>query len=169
MLTWNIAISAPGRELKAWAGLKERGFTAYLPMETRWKSGKKVRERTDFPLFTGYLFVGIAPWQSHMEVRAIDGVRGFVMSGLSPARVDPLFVYDMQARQTAGEFDRTPPVRCTYRPGQQAKITMDGPYKGLIGDILEADEDGRVKLLLSAKLNMSKVVDCDDIILVEAA
>lgn len=166
-IDWFIAQTEPGRELIAWRGLKERGFTSYLPMETRWKPSRKVRERADYPLFAGYVFVGLAPWQSHMEVRAIDGIRGFVMLEGQPAKLPAVAVYDFQARQMAGEFDHTPPVRCDYRPGQQAKVTLAGPYRGLIGEIVKADEAGRIKLLLSAKWNMMADLDCDDIEIVE--
>jgi len=184
MLKWYAVQTNPLCERRAEAGLREHGFTVFLPVETKWKrSRSKARERVNHPLFTGYLFVGLGPWQSLYHVRQIDGVRGLVcghdgepidMSWMpvrlpsgrflrnadgTLARVS--LVYDLQARQAAGEFDHTPAVKCTYRPGDSAKVLLDGPYKGLIGEVLKATDAGRVELMLNAALNWKTTLDSD--------
>lgn len=153
-IQWFIVMTEPGRELRAWDWLREQGFTAYLPMETVWKTHRsKPRERVDRPLYVGYMFVGIASWQSHHAVRMIHGVRGFVMRQGQPAQVDPLFVYGLQASQCAGEFNRTPPAASDPKPDAAPTVTVDlaGPYSEDIKATLEADERGRIAMLLSGK------------------
>lgn len=156
-ISWYIAMTEPGRELRAWEGLKEQGFTSYLPMETVWKAHRrKPRERIERPLFTGYMFVGIASWQSHRAVKMIHGVRAFVMRQGEPAKIDPLFVYGMQASQCGGQFNRTPPVASDPKPDAAPSFIVDlaGTYSDDLREVLEADERGRAALLLSGRFNV---------------
>lgn len=164
MLRWYAVQSNPVCEAKAAKGLREHGFTVFLPVETKWKRSTrtKKRERVDHPLFTGYLFVGLCPGQSLYHVRQIDGVRGLVSCGMGvPAEINARFVYDLQARQASGEFDHTPAIKCTYRPGDKAKVTLEGPYSDLIGEVITATDAGRVELMLNAALNWKTSIDSD--------
>lgn len=165
-LAWCIAMTEPGRELRAWEGLREQGFTAYLPMETVWKNFRnKPRERTERPLFVGYMFVGVASWQCHHGMKAIAGIRGYVKNGRGePAAVDPLFVYGLQASQCAGELNRTPPAAKDPRPDAPPTVTIDlaGPYADDIKEIVEATETGRQALLLSEKYRVKLEIERPD-------
>lgn len=190
MLTWYAVSTNPQCERKAESGLREHGFTVFCPVETNWKRSKtKERVRVDKPLFTGYLFVGLIPGQSLYHVRQIDGVKGMVCGtngepinvGWLPielpsgkflrnedgtlARVH--FVYDLQARQAAGEFDHTPARRSQFRKGDKARVMLDGPLKDAVAEILSASDDGRVKLLLSAKFGWTTTLDSDRLEAVE--
>ena len=163
-LRWYACQTNPVCEAKAAKGLNEHGFTVFLPVETKWKRSTrtKKRERVNHPLFTGYLFVGLCPGQSLYHVRQIDGVRGLVSCGMGvPAEINARFVYDLQARQASGEFDHTPAVKCTYRPGDKAKVTLEGPYRDLIGEVITATDAGRVELMLNAALNWKTSIDSD--------
>lgn len=183
-LRWYAVQTNPLCERKAEKGLREHGFTVFLPVETKWKrSRSKARERVNTPLFTGYLFVGLGPWQSLYHVRQIDGVRGLVVGSqghpmefgwqtvigadgkiMRDEAGEPVkahLVYEIQARQASGEFDHTPAVKCTYRPGDKAKVMLEGPYKDLIGEVLTATDAGRVELMLNAALNWKTTVDSD--------
>lgn len=186
-LQWFAIQTNPQCERRAQAGLRDRGFTTFLPVETHWKrSRSKQRERVDKPLFTGYLFVGLAPGQSLYAVRLQDGVRGVVLTsdgapaqiGLAPV-INPAtgrfflgedgkpvkshLVYDLQARQAAGEFDHTPARRSQFRKGDKARVTLEGPYKGLIGEVMKATDEGRIELMLCAALNWKTTLDADQI------
>lgn len=185
MLKWYAVQTNPLCERRAEAGLREHGFTVFLPVETKWKrSRSKARERVNHPLFTGYLFVGLGPWQSLYHVRQIDGVRGLVVGSSghpmefgeqtlvdektgkivrnedgTPRKVH--LIYELQSRQAAGEFDHTPARRSQFRRGDRARITLDGPLKDQIAEVLEANDDGRIKLLLSAKFGWQTTLDSD--------
>lgn len=166
-IQWCIAMTEPGREARAWDWLREQGFTAYLPMETVWKTHRsKPRERVERPLFVGYMFVGVLRGiQSHGAVKAIHGIRGFVMKQGYPAEIDPLFVYGMQASQCAGEFNRTPPPASDPKPDAPPTVTVDltGPYSEDIKAVLEADEWGRAAMLLSDRFRVKKEVAAADL------
>lgn len=183
-LVWYAVQTNPCCERRAEKGLREHGFTVFMPEETKWKRGRsKQRERINAPLFTGYLFVGLGPWQSLYRVRQIDGVRGLVLTsegvpaeigfipvidektGLyvrgpdgTPLEVHP--VYDLQARQASGEFDHTPAKRSAFSQGDDARI-LAGPFKGHVGKMLAADDDGRVSLMLRGIFAGGIVVDDD--------
>lgn len=165
MLTWFAVATNPRCENRAAQGLRERGFDVYLPEETKWKrSRSKARERVNTPLLTGYLFVGLTPGKSLYDVRLQDGVRGIVCgTNGAPAEIRPTFIYELRARQAAGEFDHTPARRSQFRKGDKAKVTIDGPFKDVIGEVLAADDDGRVKLLLSAKIGWTHTLDTDQL------
>ena len=182
MLTWYAAQTNPRCEAKAVAGLKEHGFSTFLPVETKWKrSRSKARERVNTPLFTGYLFVGLCPGQSLYHVRQIDGVRGLVLCGQGvPAEINARFVYDLQARQAAGEFnltrgDRDAPTKrpkttkgeaaskWTELPDGEMVRVISGPFDGLIGQMVAADDQGRVALMLEAAFAGRVVIDDDQV------
>ena len=169
-LVWYAVKCNPCCETKAAQGLREHGFTVFLPVETKWKrSRSKARERVNTPLFTGYLFVGLGGWQSLYHVRQIDGVRGLVldtegapaeivMREIDGREVHP--IYDLQSRQLAGEFDHTPAKRSAFSQGDDARI-LAGPFKGHVGKMLSADDDGRVSLMLKGIFAGGIVVDDD--------
>lgn len=170
MLTWFAVQSNPCCEARAAKGLREHGFTVFMPVETKWKRSRaKQRERVNTPLFTGYLFVGLGPWQSLYHVRQIDGVRGLVLTSdgvpaeIGPREIDGAEVhpiYDLQARQLAGEFDHTPAKRSAFSQGDDARI-LAGPFKGHVGKMLSADDGGRVSLMLKGIFAGGIVIDDD--------
>lgn len=178
MLKWYALQTNPCCERKAEAGLREHGFTVFLPVETRWKRSRaKQRKRVDIPLFTSYLFVGLCPWQSLYHVRLVDGVRGIVLTSdgvpaeigsreIDGREVHP--IYDLQARQASGEFDHTPAKRSAFSRGDDARI-LAGPFKGHVGQMLSADDEGRVSLMLRGIFAGGIVVDDDHLEPVERA
>lgn len=192
-LQWFCVKTNPQCEAKVRASLREQGFDAYLPETTVWRRTKLAkRERVNRPLLTGYLFVGIGPDARGgiYDVRMIDGVRGFVCNadgvpadftevpalddagqpvrGADGKLVTFRPVYELQARQAAGEFDQTPARRSPFRKGGQAKI-LAGPFKGHVGEMLEADDEGRVRLMLKGIFKGGIVVDDDHLEPVKAA
>lgn len=161
-LTWHIAqVSQAGR--RAAVALREHRFTVYCPMERVWKSVPKgQREELERPLFPGYLFVGLGPTNRYDHLHDIDGLTKIVPTRLSPERLAAL-VYDMSLRQCAGEFDQTGAHR--YLPPKP----LIGPLTRSVGHgmtalqkLLKADDNGRVKLLLSGEI-LAEERDDDDL------
>lgn len=166
-LTWYAIKSRPNAERKAEASLQERGFDVFLPLETEWKRRRTGRERVSKALIPGYLFVGLNPGKSLYFALQADGVASVVGWGGVAQEIRSGFVYDLRARQLAGEFDHTEMKREAFRPGARAKVTLEGPYKGQIGEILKADKAGRVEIMLCATYNWKAGVHIDDLELVE--
>ena len=169
MLKWYAVQTDPQCEFRALRGLKDLRYTTFLPVETRWKRARnKQRERRDTPLFTGYLFVGVTPEQQLWPIPLVDGVRAFVtLNGraveIGEIEVDGKIVhpiYDLQARQAAGEFDHTPARRSVFKRGDSARV-LAGPFRGQVGEMLKADERGRVELMLTGLFPGRMWVDDD--------
>ena len=72
-LTWHIAqVTQAGR--RAAIALREHRFTVYCPMERIYRNVPKgPREEVERPLFPGYLFVGLGPWNDYDQLYDIDG------------------------------------------------------------------------------------------------
>lgn len=146
-MRWFVVQTDPSGEAKAQRNLTEKGFTSYLPQETRWKRTKVSRERVNRPLMTGYMFVGISDGQAHAEVRSLDGIRAFVCVSGVPYEIPAQAVQSLRERELSGEFDYTPARKSIFRKGRRAKV-LSGPFKGHIGEMLQA-EDGRIRLMLN--------------------
>lgn len=152
-LTWYIAqVTQAGR--RAAIALREHHFTVYCPMERIYKSVPKApREEVERPLFPGYLFVGLGPWNDYDQLYDIDGLTKIVETKLSKERLASL-VYQLMARQCAGEFDQTTSHR--YLPPKPLVGSMNrsvGHGLTALGKLLKADPSGRLDLVLSGELD----------------
>lgn len=170
-LVWYAVRVRPGRDYAAIAGLKERGFDTYIAEETRWKRTKlNKRERQNKPLIPGLVFVGVKPWgpQAHecSLVEAVADVVRFVSGEPAPIRPEGQdrrhWVYSLQAAQAAGEFDHTPARKFSLKKGDKARV-LKGPFKGQIGELLSADDEGRVRLMLEGLFKGGIALDGDAI------
>ncbi len=161
-LTWYALKSRPNCERKAESSLKDRGFSVYVPMETRWRrsKAKDKRERHDRPLIPGYMFVGLSDGASLYFALQADGVASVVGWGGHARVIRPSFVYDLQARQVAGEFHHTPARRLNIKPGEKARI-LSGPFRDQIGQLVSADDNGRVTLFLEGIFSGNIAIDGD--------
>ncbi|MGV3580011.1 transcription termination/antitermination NusG family protein [Brevundimonas sp.] len=152
MLTWYLAAVSTPAHRKALIALKEKRFTVFAPMLTRWKSvpkGPRVTE--EHPMFPGYVFIGLGPWNDFDELYSIPTVRVI----LTPWPKDRMaaMVADLAFRQCAGEFDKTGGQH--YVPPKP----MTGPLATTLGKdmsdlqkLLTKDEHGRLQLLFSGAL-----------------
>lgn len=162
-LVWYALRTKPLSERKALTGLLKRGFTVYLPVETKWRRARNnTRERHDRPLIPGYLFLGVGPWQALYFALQVESVHDVVGVGGEARAIDGKFVYDLQARQAAGEFDHTPARRLPLNKGDRCRI-LTGPFRDQIGKLVEADNEGRVRLLLSGLFSGGIALDSDAI------
>ncbi len=152
-LTWHIAqVTQAGR--RAAIALREHRFTVYCPIERTYKSVPKGgREEVERPLFPGYLFVGLGPWNDYDQLYDIDGLTRIVETRLSRERLASL-VYQLMARQCAGEFDQTTSHR--YLPPKPMVGSMNrlvGNGLTALGKLLKTDPNGRLDLVLSGELD----------------
>lgn len=150
-LVWYAVRVKSGREAKAVADLRERLFDTYLPMETRMRRTLRGRTRVEHPLIPGYLFVGVKPHQSLYFVTRVETVQSIVCQGGQPYEIHHHdgrhFVYDLQARQAAGEFDHTPKKKPLIE-GADVRV-LSGPFKDHIARLVSAREGDRAQIMLS--------------------
>lgn len=157
-ITWFAVRSRPQAEIPALAGLKERGFEVFLPMERRLRRTPKGRVTVEHPLIPGYLFVGVKDWGPGIhEAEAVTAIRQVVrFANGEPAPIPTLmneageevhFVYALQALCASGAFDFTPRLK-TFEPDEKVKIT-GGLFVGHIGQIVTCTPGERARVMLS--------------------
>lgn len=154
MSEWFAIRTETRQERTVAAGLAERGFTFFLPMETDWRTVRGLRDRSLSPLLPGYVFVLCEP-DSFADLHGIEHVAGFVRymrdDGLLwPAALPARAVLGLQIEERAGAFDRTRKVKPPkYRPkrGERVQITA-GDYYGYFAKVLSSPAKDRRKLLI---------------------
>lgn len=172
---WNISAKLDATERQAWfavrtnprcerravTGLTERGFSAYLPVETRWRRNGKERKPTENPLMVGYLFAALDEGQSIYDLRRVDGVASVVGVNGRPVQVDPWAVLHIAASESLGAFDKTGTRHRKFEPGQKVTITV-GPFKGHQAKVEELLDAGKVRLMLEGKFIKGELTFDDD-------
>lgn len=150
-LSWFIARVAPMAERRLVYSLKDLKIAAYLPCETKWKRHRrKDKERMKFPLFVGYVFVGLttdergAPERLH-ELRNNVGILGLVGILGQPLQIPTVEVAMLLGQEEAGAFDHTPIEKIPFSVGQRVKI-IRGQFAGVMVTIQEAAANDRVKV-----------------------
>lgn len=149
---WYVVCTPPQQENTAAAGLAERGFTFFLPMEIEWRG--KPRARHMVPLLPGYVFVVCGP-DDFADLHGIEGVSGFVRyvredGALWPLAFPAREVLRLQMDERNGLFDRTrktKPPRFEPKKGQRVRIKA-GPYLGHFAKVLAAPASIRRKVMI---------------------
>jgi transcriptional antiterminator RfaH len=152
MTDWYAVRTATRQERVVAAGLAERGFSIFLPMETDWRGSPRVRHME--PLLPGYVFVLCDP-RNFADVHGIEGVTGFVRymgndGVLWPVPFPGMDVLRFQMDERDGAFDRTrnvKPPRYQPKKGERVQITA-GTYLGFFAKVLSAPDKDRRKLLI---------------------
>lgn len=147
MASWFAVYTHVGREKRAEVALRERGFDAYMPAETRWRRHARTKSAVQRPLFTRYLFVGVQPGQSFHDIATADGVACIVGVMGAPKAIDYAFVEDLKAKQTMGAFDHTLVRKITFNPKDPIQI-IGGAFQGFLGEIMRVEGDHRVRVML---------------------
>ncbi|RUO62632.1 transcription/translation regulatory transformer protein RfaH [Pseudidiomarina insulisalsae] len=146
--TWYVIQTKPKQELRARANLENQAFHVALPMLTLERIRRGKRTPSTEPLFPGYIFVKIDDYtQNFHKIRSTFGVNKLVMFGETPARLSDELVAQML---TIG--DDTPEVKELQRQlapqvGDKVEI-LDGPFKGLLAEIVQLDGASRCIVLL---------------------
>lgn len=152
---WYAVRTATRRERQALAALSERGFTAFLPMETRIRQTSFTREVVDTPLFPGYMFV-LCREEDFRPILDVEGVHAFVCQSRAdgeptPAPFPAAAILGLQIEERSGMFDRTRKKKIPYRPkkGEKVKITA-GTWMGFIAEVLNTPRGQRAHVMVEA-------------------
>ncbi|MDK1494009.1 transcription termination/antitermination NusG family protein [Sinorhizobium sp. 7-81] len=128
---WYVVRTRAGQQQKAVQEMQEKGIEAYCPTmrrETRHHQTKKWIMR-EFPLFTGYAFAPLTPWDfaTLRDIRNVVSVLGDADG--NPAPVSWSVIEQIKDAQERGDFDvLRPPVR-RLKAGDSVQI-KDGPLSG---------------------------------------
>lgn len=144
---WFAVQCRPHREPAASVRLGDQGFRVFLPLRAKtWRHAGRIEIRR-VPFFPGYLFIaldlGRDQWRS---VNGTFGVRRLVTAG-DPPRPAPLPSGLVEALR--GQTDDMGCLRPAgaLRIGQAVRV-LAGPFGDRIGELIELDDAGRIRVLI---------------------
>lgn len=149
---WFVVRTNPGCEDRALATLGSAGYDAFLPKGKReivhHRTKAKI-ERT-FPLLVGYAFLAM-PLDRRVQhwgvVRECHGVHSVLGMGGAPLALPGREVEALRLADRQGRI-RVAGAQWTAQKGQTARV-MAGPFFSFTGEILDADAQGSVTLLIN--------------------
>jgi transcriptional antiterminator RfaH len=155
LLRWVAVRTKPHQEEQAEACIGRLGVESFLPRLEERKLVRRVYRVCVAPLFPGYLFARIDPFEQYRAVKYAKGVRSIVEFGSSPAFVDDQIIDSIRSRMVDGLI--TVPDE-SMRSGQVVRIAR-GPLEG-IEAVFQRDVSGpqRVMLLLRAIAYQARLV-----------
>lgn len=162
---WYVAYTQPHAEARASLHLRRQGFRIFLPLLRKTIRHARQFRTKDAPFFPRYLFVELSlerdRWRS---VNGTFGVSALLMDGEKPRPVPKAVMDELLAvAETSGLVALEP----TLQIGQTVRIGS-GPFAGLVGELSNLDEKGRVKVLLEL-MNTKLSISARDVSLLPAA
>jgi transcription antitermination factor NusG len=143
---WFAIQTRPRHEKKLATELAQKGISTFLPLVTETRQWSDRRMQIDFPLFSCYLFVNIAPTpEGRVAVLQSNGVLSFVGRGKEPIPIPESQIEDVR-RIVASKVPFT--AHPFLEIGQRVRI-RGGALDGIEG-ILERRK-GRDQLILSVQ------------------
>ena len=144
-LRWYVAQTLPKREFGAAKQLEFQGFETFLPVAMKTVRHARKFRTVKAPFFPRYLFVRLNlsrdRWRS---VNGTFGVSSLIMEGERPKPVPHGVVEGLEGFSEAEGLLSFAPL---MQPGQKVRV-LTGPLANHIGKLIEADEQGRVQILL---------------------
>jgi transcriptional antiterminator RfaH len=168
-MTWHIGRTEAHREHIAAAGLIARHVRVYLPeIPCHRRCGRRSRNVLE-PLFPGYLFLNLHPWDSWTLIRSVNGMlvhRPYLGNGvpaiISPAIVDAIKSHEQELIQG--------PKPSPFRVGQAVEVALEDHFgrlselHAIIESLAKLDRQGRIKVgtaflgqIVSMEVDASKV------------
>lgn len=142
---WYVVRAKPRQEQRALANLRNQQLEAFMPECTVTKIRRGKRTQVVEPMFPGYVFVELDQYASmYHKVKHTFGVAKILTFGEQPAIVPDGLIKELRqitASNTQQVSENTPQI------GALMEIS-EGPFKGLLGRIIELDGDSRCILLL---------------------
>ena len=144
-LDWFLVHCKPNAAHLARQNLKNQNFPVFLPMQKVTERKSKEFQTMLRPLFPGYLFVQIDQLAgSWRKINNTRGVARIVQLGANPCPLPDTVMAELIERCDAKQVLQD---SGSLEVGNQARISQ-GPFSGLIADIVRIKPDRRVHLLL---------------------
>jgi transcription antitermination factor NusG len=160
---WYVGTVLAGTGVKVVEELHARDYEAYEPRTRSWdRRGRGTRFEVSRPLFTGYLFVGVADGQGFGQLHEIAGMGALLKSTGSPREIPFEPIDLLRQAEIRGEFDFTRKSAIDYRPGHKVRVSAKGSYEGLIGEIRRAKGERRWQIFLEC-MSIPLTLSEDDI------
>jgi transcription antitermination factor NusG len=138
-MPWYAVHTKSRHEDRAFLGLLQKSFSAFLPKIEVWSKRKDRRKRIMIPMFPGYLFVELASLDNLVKVDVLKTF-GVVRILGKPGGSEPFPVPDEKIDAIRRIVDSKVEVQQLQYPkvGEPARI-VDGPFAGVEGQVLRTD------------------------------
>jgi transcription antitermination factor NusG len=140
MNAWYVLRIKGQRETDVLALLNDAGVGGYYPRRVVWRKMRgKPRERREYPLLSGFLFVHMDELDTGM-VLGLRDVYGFLGVRGTPVAIRERDVSRMIDAEARGDYDETLDVmqHLTWL-GQDVVIEDDGAFHGRVGKLIKVD------------------------------
>lgn len=145
---WFVCQSAVNSEFRAAAEVRLLHFRAFVPVEVKWAKHANRRTKVERPLFSRYFFVRFDskrdPWGAIQSARGVEGL--LLLDGSEPGPIPDEAVNALFRAQQAGKFDKTV-TSAAFEAGSQVTVE-EGPFAGLVGDVVDGTDKDRVEVLI---------------------
>jgi len=143
-MPWYAVHTKSRHEDRAFLGLLQKSFSAFLPKIEVWSKRKDRRKRIMIPMFPGYLFVELPVLTNEIKVDVLKTF-GVVRILGKPTGSQPIPVPDEKIDAIRRIVDSKVEVQQFQYPkvGEPARI-IDGPFKGIEGLVLKTDYEKEV-------------------------
>ena len=145
-IPWLVFYTKSRHEKKVRDVLVRRGFDVFLPMQKVLRQWSDRKKRVEVPLFNSYIFVRI-PYHRTEEVLQVPGVAWAIRYNDKPAELQPREHETIVRFIETGLLIEDLPAE-SIEIGEQVEV-MDGPLKGLIGQV-EGKGSGKFIVVLQA-------------------
>ncbi|MFZ4440557.1 MAG: transcription termination/antitermination NusG family protein, partial [Syntrophales bacterium] len=138
-MPWYAVHTRSRHEDRAFLGLMQKSFHAFLPKLEVWSKRKDRKLKITIPMFPGYLFVEIATLDNEIKVDVLKTF-GVVRILGKPRSAEVIAVPDDKIDAIRRIVDSRVEVQQLQYPkaGEPARI-IDGPFKGVEGLVLSTD------------------------------
>jgi transcription termination/antitermination protein NusG len=138
-MPWYAVHTRSRHEDRAYLGLLQKSVQAFLPKLEVWSKRKDRRKKIMIPMFPGYLFVKLATMTNETKVDVLKTFGVVRILGKSTGS-EPIPVPDGKIDAIRRIVDSKVEVQQFQYPkvGEPARI-IDGPFKGLEGQVLRTD------------------------------
>lgn len=154
---WLVFYTQSRQEKKIRDLLLRNGFEVFLPLQKVMRQWSDRKKKVEAPLFNSYIFV----FESEDKITSIlqiPGVAWNIRYNDKPAELRPKELTTIQRFLESGLLLETGPIE-KFTPGDVVQV-VDGPLKGMVGEILRTKEDAKFVVALDS-IGQSLLVTID--------
>lgn len=152
-LSWVAAQIKPNMLQKACQNLRNQGFKHFAP--SRWETIKSTNNfrRVEKLLFPGYIFVRCDISSGHIStLNATMGLSRVVRgTGKDAGTIPDGFIKELMLA-----CESSTAKKANIKSGDMVRL-VDGPFVGVVGEVLSADSSGRLRILFELMAVTSKL------------
>jgi transcriptional antiterminator NusG len=151
---WYMLEVRPGKDSTVMRTFKRHSIDAYSPTIKKTEVFRGRKREVVTPLFPGLIV--LPDYEALLDVRAYDGVIGFVRFGEFFLRLRPKDMQDIRNIETNSNVPLSKRDRM-FKTGQLVRV-VDGPFASFSGHIERLDSKGRLSVLVDIFSRMTPVV-----------